>query len=732
MANIVSYTPIGVVAKALFNFDAIGPGHSNFRLTGDINVSISQPFMYTQYLNGYGSTKTWTPDVAAVYWNATQVSNINSMLSMYESFINVSFSTVIDSTAYSPYGAAVLTNSDINISLIYRTDLSFSGMSSVNRNNFNYVGSELDLILNINGFGSAGVFNDTSLSNSSFGFHTLMHEFGHSLGLSHPHTSYVNGVATLSSDFSATTSIGFDRLGFVISSNQDMNKEYFSIMSYDDERPVNGANTYAQTPMILDVIALQGAYGVGDGTSGNGDDVITPGGSGGVSSYRTYFDLGGTDKVDLRNYSTGAYLHMGESIIGASHLVGVSMSSSDAQLMIAGSDPQSLRWFYGVFENASGSAGNDYIIGNNFANIIEGGNGADSIEGKGGNDSLYGGTGIDTALYSGSRGQYQIVYNASTNTYTVTDAIANRDGVDVLVNVEYLKFGTAAAQAINLNASPTSTFAATYQIPVSSIQSIGLSPDGQFLLIKTSTDLQKVAIGSSMSFNGATVSTSDLTQSMAPIPVFKSSGGVGGFTLPELFTGPASLGLKYQLIETADNAVVYGSTDNDFIKVSSANSVGKAVNGGGGNDVIDGGVGSTFVTGGGTTANSSTYFLDGRAPGTSWSTITDFKLDIDKATIWGFVKGVSSVDASFTNFNTAGAAGYEGLTLHFKNLLPSGQTSGTNANLNSITLTGRTLQEFGASSLAELNTQINNQTNPNFLVGATQDSAGTHGYLFIN
>jgi hypothetical protein len=278
----------------------------------------------------------------------------------------------------------------------------------------------------------------------------------------------------------------------------------------------------------------------------------------------------------------------------------------------------------------------------------------------------------------------------------------------------------------------TPTFAATYQIPVSAIQSIGLSPDGQFLLIKTSTDLQIVAIGSSMSFNGSTVSTSDLTQSMAPIPVFKSSGGVGGFTLPELYTGPASLGLKYQLIETADNAVVIGSSDNDFIKVSSANSIGKAVNGGGGNDVIDGGVGSTFVTGGGTTANSSTYFLDGRAPGTSWSTITDFKLDIDKATIWGFVKGVSSVDASFTNFNGAGAAGYEGLTLHFKNLLPSGQTSGTNANLNSITLTGRTLQEFGASSLAELNTQINNQTNPNFLVGATQDSAGTHGYLFIS
>jgi hypothetical protein len=299
-------------------------------------------------------------------------------------------------------------------------------------------------------------------------------------------------------------------------------------------------------------------------------------------------------------------------------------------------------------------------------------------------------------------------------------------------NAYYILVNSSPAVSANPTPTPETTFAATYQIPVSSIQSIGLSPDGQFLLIKMGGVVQSVATGSTMNFNGQAISTSDLTASITPVTVFKSSGGVGGFTLPELFTGPASLGLKYQLIEAADNAVVYGSSDNDFIKVSSANSLGKAVNGGGGNDVIDGGVGSTFVTGGGTTANSSTYFLDGRAPGTSWSTITDFKLDIDKATIWGFVKGVSSVDASFTNFNGAGAGGYEGLTLHFKNLLPSGQTSGTNANLNSITLSGRTLQEFGASSLTELNNQINAGTNSNFLVGATQDSAGTHGYLFIN
>jgi Ca2+-binding RTX toxin-like protein len=258
-------------------------------------------------------------------------------------------------------------------------------------------------------------------------------------------------------------------------------------------------------------------------------------------------------------------------------------------------------------------------------------------------------------------------------------------------------------------------------------------------LIKTSNDLQKVAIGSTLDFNGSTVTTSDLTSQIAPTPVFQSNGGVGGYTLPELFTGPASLNLQYQLIETADNAVVIGGTSNDFIKVASTNSTGKAVDGGGGADVIDGGVGSTFITGG---AGGDTFFLDGRAPGVSWSTITDFRTGSDKATIWGFVKGVSSVDTSFTDPNNEGAGGiYNGLTLHFKNLLPSGQTTGANADLNSITLSGRTLADIGVSSLQDLNNQINQVTtaneygqyiiNDHLIIGQTQDAQGTHGYLFV-
>jgi len=315
--------------------------------------------------------------------------------------------------------------------------------------------------------------------------------------------------------------------------------------------------------------------------------------------------------------------------------------------------------------SGTGNSLDNTIEGNAQNNVLDGGDGNDVLIGVDGNDTIYGGSGNDTAQYLGDSTQYTITYNTGTATYTITDSVIDRDGVDTLLGIEHLEF---ADQQVDLK------------------------------------------------------------------PVFVSTGAVGGFALPDLFTGPPSLNLQYQLIENADNAVVIGSQFNDFIKLGSTNSAGKAINGGGGNDVIDGGVGSAFISGGGAPGNtdSSTFFVDGRAPGTSWSTITDFKLDIDKATIWGFIRGISSVDTSFTNFNGAGAAGFEGLTLHFKDLLPSNRTSDTNPFLNSITLSGRTLEEFGATSLAELNTQINNGTNPNFLVGQTVDDFGTHGYLYIS
>jgi len=420
MASIVNYYPFGIAANALFNFDEIA-NIDNYKVSGPITVSISDALTranYTQYI--FASEIYTSAASGATNWTATQIANIQLILDTYSQFANLAFSKVVNYSGYNPI--QVGDKSDINLSLITRSTLNFSGLDSLSTNSFGYAGGEIDIVLNTAGFGSS----DTTLAVTSWGGHAFMHEMGHSLGLSHPHSTYVNNKAVLTDAFSATVNMGFSKLGFLIRNAADMNKEYFTIMSYDDS---SGSATFAQTPMILDVLALQEAYGVGSGSTGAENDTITTGASGGVNSYRTYFDAGGIDTVNLSNYTNGAYFHMGTSIVGAQRLVGVSMSTADRQLMLTGTSPQSLRWFYGDYENAVGGVGNDVITGNTLSN---------AITGAGGNDTIDGGDGIDKVIYSGDAASYTIKI-ASTSS-TVTDKTANRDGADSLTNVERLQF----------------------------------------------------------------------------------------------------------------------------------------------------------------------------------------------------------------------------------------------------------------------------------------------------
>ena len=101
-----------------------------------------------------------------------------------------------------------------------------------------------------------------------------------------------------------------------------------------------------ETDLEFGYVGAQGdiVLNLGGGTSGAANDVITPGGDGGVSSFRTYFDTGGADTVNLANYAAGAYLHMGTTITRAPYPVDVSMSAADRNAVVnLGKDPGSLR-----------------------------------------------------------------------------------------------------------------------------------------------------------------------------------------------------------------------------------------------------------------------------------------------------------------------------------------------------------------------------------------------------
>ncbi len=84
-----------------------------------------------------------------------------------------------------------------------------------------------------------------------------------------------------------------------------------------------------------------------------------------------------------------------------------------------------------------GAEGDDTVL-------AEGGN--DTIEGGEGNDSLDGGDGEDTAIFSGSRDDYNITYDADSSEITVEYiGDVTSEGTDVLLNVEFLEFSDSEA-----------------------------------------------------------------------------------------------------------------------------------------------------------------------------------------------------------------------------------------------------------------------------------------------
>ncbi len=122
---------------------------------------------------------------------------------------------------------------------------------------------------------------------------TYIHEIGHALGLGHQ--GPYNGSATY----------GTDNL-------YDNDSWQLSVMSYFDQTEntaITGTRTYALTPQMADIIAIQSMYGTGTGQSGDtvygvgnttGLDVFGAGFTDNNFPTVTIFDTGG---IDTLNYS---------------------------------------------------------------------------------------------------------------------------------------------------------------------------------------------------------------------------------------------------------------------------------------------------------------------------------------------------------------------------------------------------------------------------------------------
>ena len=357
-----------------------------------------------------GSTAT----EAAGVWSATEQEAARAMLQTYSNVCNIRFvETAFDSNNQANLVAYKVTDTALGAET--------SGMFEVpdgskTGSNSNY-----------------GYFNTSHADWSNFhaggsGFELLLHEFGHSVGLAHPHDGGGGaqprpypGINSIESDY---RDMGFNYL----------NQGIWSTMSYNDGwlKTATGDSTgldpasdksygYQATPMAFDVAALQFLYGANmQYHTGNDTYTLVQSNAAG-SGWTCIWDADGIDTISNAGANLACTIDLREATLTNSPNGGGYVSAGQniaGGLTIANG---------AVIENAVGGAGSDALIGNNVRNLLRG---------NSGNDALDGGSGVDTAAYAGQKAQYAF----SRANGTVVDSDATRDGSDTLVSIERLQF----------------------------------------------------------------------------------------------------------------------------------------------------------------------------------------------------------------------------------------------------------------------------------------------------
>ncbi|MBU3972136.1 MAG: M10 family metallopeptidase C-terminal domain-containing protein [Alphaproteobacteria bacterium] len=245
-----------------------------------------------------------------------------------------------------------------------------------------------------------------------YGQHTLLHELGHAIGLSHP-AAY---------NASADGDITYDGSAIYYEDSRQ-----YTVMSYFSEQ-VTGADfradplspqRYASAPLLDDISAAQRLYG-SNMTTRTGDTVYGFNSTAGRAWYSAVssssalvfcaWDAGGTDTFDFSGYfNNGQVIDLRQGAFSS-----VGGMSGNVSIAIGA-----------VIENAIGGSGSDTFRGNSANNRFTPNAGTDVVDG---------GLGTDTVVFSGARSAYTITWNGQVGT-----VVGNGQNVTV-TNVESLQF----------------------------------------------------------------------------------------------------------------------------------------------------------------------------------------------------------------------------------------------------------------------------------------------------
>jgi serralysin len=233
-------------------------------------------------------------------------------------------------------------------------------------------------------------YDEPSTHQGGYSYITFIHEFGHGMGLAHPHDN--GGSSEVMHGVTGDVATGFTTGDF------GLNQGIFTTMSYNDGWPNGPDGTspettygYQGTLMALDVAVLQQKYGANLSYHTGNDTYVLPSANAPGTFYACIWDAGGADTLKA----------------GSSNACTIDLRPATLQYEIGGGGFVS--WedhIYGgftiangvVIENAKGGGGGDSINGNDAANLILGAGGDDAISGFAGNDTVAAGNGNDTVL----------------------------------------------------------------------------------------------------------------------------------------------------------------------------------------------------------------------------------------------------------------------------------------------------------------------------------------------